>query len=208
MTRPQRLLILIVVLVIAGLLAFPLRETIYETVVIPAAFVVWNLNLLYRSFSQGTWWWLIIFLVLFMLVFSLLTQPGFRPRAAVKSKPLQGQVEGLAISLRKAEKGIYFKWLVANRLGKLAYQILLHRESGRPRSVFAPLMGTDWEPGKELQKYLETGLHGSFADFPHTGRLSAPPRTPLDLNVAEAVEFLEGQVENGPLPQRRGDPEH
>jgi hypothetical protein len=208
MSRAQRLGILIVVLIIAGLLAFPLRETIYETVVIPAAFIVWNLNLLYRSFSQGTWWWLISFLVLFMLVFSLLTQPGFRPRATVKSKPLQGQVEGLAISLRKAEKGIYFKWLVANRLGKLAYQILLHRESGRPRSVFAPLLGTDWEPGKELQKYLETGLHGSFADFPNTGRLSAPRRTPLDLNVAEAVEFLEAQVENGPLPQRRENPEH
>lgn len=197
MNRIQRVLIMVGVFVIAGLLAFPLRETIYETVVIPAAFIVWNLNLLYLSLSQGIWWWLIIFLVLFMLVFSLLTQPSFRPRMAIKSKPAQGQVEGFAVALRKAEKGIYFKWLVANRLGKLAYQILVHRESGRPRSVFAPLTGADWQPTKELQKYLETGLHGSFADFPGTGRLSTPPPTPLDLDVAEAVDFLESQVENG-----------
>jgi len=102
--------------------------------------------------------------------------------------------------LRRAESGIYFRWLVANRLGKLAYQILLHRESGRPRSVFAPLVGTDWEPGRDLQKYLETGLHGSFADFPNSGRFSAHQPTPLDLDVGDAVDFLESQVENGHLP--------
>ena len=196
LTRTQRVLIFIGILIVAGLLAFPLRETIFDTVVIPVAFITWNLGLLYQSFSQGMWWWVIIFLVLLMLAFSLVTEPGFRPRMIIKSKPAQGQVESLAVWIRKGEKGIYFKWLVANRLGKLAYQILLHRESGRPRSVFAPLLGIDWEPGKELQQYLETGLHGSFADFPHTGSLS-PQHTPLDLNVNEAVEFLESQVENG-----------
>jgi hypothetical protein len=180
---------------IAALLAFPLRDTIYETIVIPAAFVAWNLQLFYRSFSQGIWWWVIVFLVLFMLVMSLAPQPRLRPKTEAKPKPPQGQVEGLAIWLHRAEKGIYFKWLVANRLGKLAYQMLLHRESGRPRSVFAPLLGNDWQPGKDVQQYLETGLHGSFADFPSTGgRFVAPQRTPLDLNVVEAVDFLESQV--------------
>ena len=202
MSRVQRVLVLIGALLIAGLLAFPLRETVYEMIVIPAAFIAWNLDLLYRSFSQGIWWWVIVFLVLFILAFSLAPQPSFRRRETPKSRPPQGQVEGFAIWIRKAEKGIYFKWLVANRLGKLAYQILLHRESGRPRSVFAPLLGTDWEPGKELQQYLETGLHGSFADFPNPGRLSAPQHTPLDLKVMEAVDFLESQIENGSLPQR------
>jgi hypothetical protein len=110
-------------------------------------------------------------------------------------------VEGLAIWLRRAEKGIYFKWLVANRLGKLAYQMLVHRENGRPRSVFAPLLGNDWAPSKELQQYLETGLHGSFADFPSTaGRFTTPQHTPLDLNVLEAVDFLESQVESERAP--------
>jgi hypothetical protein len=203
MTRTRRLLTVSGALIVAAILAFPLRETIFKTIVIPAAFITWNINLFYRSFSQGTWWWVIIFLVLFMLVFSLLTQPGFRPQTTIKPKPPQGAVEGFAIWIRKAEKGIYFKWLVANRLGKLAYQILLHRESGRPRSVFAPLLGTDWEPSKELQQYLETGLHGSFADFPNTGYLTSSQPTPLDLNVGEAVEFLESQIEIGHSPQRQ-----
>ena len=199
MTRVQRGLVLAGIITIAALLAFPLRETIYEIIVIPVAYIVWNLDLMYRSFSQGTWWWVIISIVLIILVFSLIPQPRLHRSGGQKGNPSPGQVEGLAIWLRKADKGIYFKWLVANRLGKLAYQILLHRESGRPRTVFTPLLGVDWEPGKELQQYLETGLHGSFADYPNTSRLSAsqPKPTPLDFKVAEAVGFLESQVENG-----------
>jgi len=201
--QTRRWLILIVASIIAGILAFPLREMIYETIVIPTAFIAWNLGLLYRSLPQGIWWWVIIFIVLFMLVFSLIPQPKFRRNVEIKPKPQLGPVEGLAVSLRKAEHGIYFKWLVANRLAKLAYQILLHRESGRPRSVFAPLIGADWEPTKDLQNYLETGLHGSFADFPNVRRpFGAPQKTPLDLDVTEAVDFLESKVENDHSPQR------
>jgi hypothetical protein len=115
-------------------------------------------------------------------------------------------VENLAVSLRRAEQGTYFKWVIANRLGKLAYNILLQRESGKPRSVFAPLLGVDWEPSKELQSYLESGLHGSFADFPTVSRFSGShQKTPLDVNVVEAVEFLESHLENGNSPRKRGD---
>jgi hypothetical protein len=185
-------------MIVAGILAFPLRETIYDMIVVPLAFLAWNLNLLYRSYAQGIWWWLLIFIVLLMLVFSLVPKSRPRSRFEEKRKPPAGQVEALAVWLQKAEQGVYFRWLVANRLGKLAYQMLLHRESGRPRSVFAPLLGIDWEPPKDLQNYLEAGLHGSFADFPNAQRLlRRPQQTPLDHDVVEAVEFLESQVENG-----------
>src|SRR5437867_12830826 len=116
----RRGLILICALVIAGILAFPLRQVIYEMVVIPAAYIAWNFNLLYRSVSQGIWWSVIIFIVFFILVFSLIPQPKFRRRMETSSKPQLGQVESFAGWLRRAERGIYFKWLVANRLGKLA----------------------------------------------------------------------------------------
>lgn len=199
MTPARRGLILIAALIIAGIMAFPLRQTIYGTVVIPIAYIAWNLNLVYQSFSQGVWWWVIAFMVFFMIAFSLMPRPQLRSKGGPKPRPPQGQVESLSTWLRRAKRGTYFKWLIANRLGKLAYQILLHRESGRPRSVFAPLVGTDWEPTKELQKYLETGLHGSFADFPNN-RFSAHQPTPLDLNVAEAVDFLELQIDNRNSP--------
>lgn len=200
--RIPRWLLMLGVIVIAALLAFPLRDTIYETVVIPLAFVAWELGLLYRSLSQAIWWWVIVGVVLLMLTISLLPQWKPTRKEEQKSKPKHGQVEDLAIWLGRAKSGTYFKWLIANRLGKLAYQILQHREAGRPRSVFAPLLGTDWEPPKELRTYLETGLHGSFSDFPTSRRpLAVPPKTPLDYEVQEAVAFLESQVENERSPR-------
>ena len=202
MTRTRRLLILIGAVIIAGILAFPLRGMIYETIVIPAAFIAWNLSLLYRSYPQGIWWLVVVFIVLMMIVFSLVPHSASRGRVEEKRKSPQGQVESLAVILRRAEQGVYFKWVVANRLGKLAYNILRHRENGKPRSVFVPLLGADWEPSKDLQSYLETGLHGSFADFPNVSRFSgAHQKTPLDMNVREAVDFLESHVENGNSPQ-------
>ena len=202
MTPVRRRLILAGALVVAAVLAFPLRETIYEAIVIPFAYIAWYLGLLYRSLSQGIWWWILIAIVLLMLAFSLVPESRYRGGERAKSKPAQGRVEHLAISMHRAGEGIYFRWLVANRLGKLAYQILLHRESGRPRSVFAPLRGPDWDPTPELQKYLELGLHGSFVDFPYKKRpLAGSQKTPLDLNVLEAIEFLESHVEEGHSPQ-------
>ena len=91
----------------------------------------------------------------------------------------------------------------AERLGKLAYQILLKREHGKPRSVFAPLTAEGWDVKPEIQAYLEKGLHGSFAEFPQSGwgDFSPPAKTPLDHDVKEVVEFLEAKVEGEHLPQ-------
>ena len=199
MNRARRWLVLFGVLVIAGLLAFPLRDTIYDAVIVPVAFIGWGLGLMYQSLSQGIWWWVIVVLVLFMLLLSLVPpRKPARPRQT-KSKPRVGQVEELAVWLQRVKGGTYFKWLVANRLGKLAYQMLLHRESGRPRTVFEPLVGADWKPSKELQNYLEIGLHGSFADFPTTrSRFATPPKTPLDYEIRDAIEFLESQFQDHP----------
>lgn len=195
--QTRRLLVLIGILVISGLLAFPLREAIYRVIVVPSAFIAWNLNLWYRSLPQDIWWWIIVFLVLLILSYSLAPQVRLPQRVEAQPDPPQGQVESLALALQKAERGIYFKWLVAHRLGKLAFQMLVKREHGRPRSLLDALVGPDWQPSHELQTYLETGLHGSFADFPQVKRPGVPQKTPLDFDVGEAVEFLEAQMENG-----------
>lgn len=188
------------VVVIATLLAFPLRAAVHEAVVVPVVYLLWVLGLLYRSFSQGLWWVILVVLVLLMLAKSLAPQLRPREKAPPSSKPALGQVQTLAGWLNQSGNGIYFKWLVANRLGKLAYQILLQRGSGKPRSVFDPLTGPDWHPGPALQDYLDSGLHRSFADFPNPRRfLAAPVKTPLDLEVGNAVGFLESQIDDSRL---------
>lgn len=187
-------------IVVAALLAFPLREAVHDAIVIPVAYVLWALGLFYRSLSQGIWWVILVMLVL--LIFAKSLAPQLRPPGQVltSSKPALGQVQTLAGWLNKSSTGIYFKWLIANRLGKLAYQILLQRSNGKPRSVFEPLTGPDWHPTADLQNYLQSGLHRSFADFPNPRRFFAPPaQTPLDLDINEAVDFLESQIDDSRL---------
>jgi len=192
MTR--RLFVLFGIIGIAVVLAFPLRDTVYNAVIIPVAYVLWVLGLAYHSIGQSLWWIVVIVFVLVVILRSLLPEAKSLDPRLVRSKQVTGQVETLAVWMRRSERGKYFKWLVANRLGKIAYQILIQRETGN-RSVFDPLTGADWNPNEGLQSYLETGLHGSFTDFPRvTKPFSRPSKTPLDHDVKETVEFLESQV--------------
>jgi len=189
----RRRLVILGVLIIGALLAFPLRGLVNQLVVIPLAYLLWLLGLLYLSLHQAFWWVAVILVVLIILGRSLLPEIKFVKKHIPLTKHERGSVEELAVAMQKSNQGIYFKWLVANRLGRLAYQILLQREHGKPRSVFAPLVGDGWESTDEVQQYLEKGLHGSFAEFPnsHWNYFAPPEKTPLDQNVTEVVEFLE-----------------
>lgn len=195
MKNLPRLLAMGGILLIAILLAFPLRDAVYEAVIVPAAYVLWFLNLLYRSVSQSLWWTLVLLLVLWTLGRSLLPMGNLRERIRLKTRPVIGQVEGLSVWMERSGHGTYFKWLIANRLGRIAHEILRQRLGGRTRSYFDPLAGPDWTPDTPVQEYLESGLKGSFADQPLPRRFfSKPVQSPLDHKVDEVIEFLESQV--------------
>lgn len=192
-----RNLIWIGIFAIALLIAFPLRDAVYEAVIIPAAYAWWMLGLYYHSVNQSIWWFLALFLVLVALSRSLLPFGRFRQRRRLKPRPIVGQVENLSVWIKRTERGIYFKWLIANRLGKVAHDVLTMRIGGKSRSYFDPLSGPDWAPGEGVQAYLESGLKGSFADYPQGRRFfSKPEPTPLDQDMNEVIEFLEAQVSN------------
>jgi hypothetical protein len=197
--KSRRLLAALGILVIVALLAFPLRGMVYQVIVIPLAYVGWLLKLFYLSLSQGVWWLLVVFIVLLVIGRSLM--PELRPggKSIVYARAERGSVEALATALARKERGIYFKWLVANRLGKLAYQIVLQSEHGKPRSVFSPLISPGWDAPPEIQEYLEKGLRGSFAEYPASRRnnFAAPVKTPLDQDVRKVIEFLESKQGNG-----------
>lgn len=183
------------ILVLALILAFPLRDVLEQVVIVPLAYLVFLAGVIYRTLPQFIWWVAAIIIVLFMFLGSLAPGDRYAAREAVKRQPVPGPVEELAGSIQKTRDGIYFKWLVANRLGKLAYNMLIQRSGERSRSVFAPLLGPDWEPDPHLRKYLEAGLHGSFSDYPSLERSRTFNATPLDVEIGEAVEFLESQLE-------------
>ena len=198
MTR-RNLAALIVIAVIAALLAFPFREAAYHLLVIPLAYLFWLLGLFYRSINQSIWWIGIALVTLLVLGTSRLPEIKPKREKIDLQREERGGVESLARALAKSNQGTYFKWVVANRLGKLAHQLLSLREHGKPRAPFAPLTGEGWDPPEDVRQYLERGLQGSFADFPTASwrNLSRPQKTALDLDVKKAMEFLESQQSDG-----------
>lgn len=191
----RRSLALVGIVVIALLLAFPLRDAMYDAVIVPAAYALWFLGLLYRSVHQSVWWGLALLIVLVILARSLRSTGRIRERVRLKPRPVIGQVENLSAWVKRTDRGIYFKWLIANRLGKIAHEILLQRLGGRTRSYFDPLTGPDWTPDSSVQQYLEAGLKGSFADYPQKRwPFSKPAPTPLDHDVKDVLEYLESQT--------------
>jgi len=195
MRNTQRAVAMIGILLIAILLAFPLRDSVYALVIVPISYMLWVLGLVYHSVDQILWWIVLLVAVLAIISRSLLPNVKRVERHTLKTKPVVGQVESLSIWMKKSQGGTYFKWLVANRLGKIAHQILIQRMSGKPRSFFDPLTGPDWTPDPAVQSYLETGLHGSFADYPQKKKyLSKPAATPMDYDMRDVIEYLESQV--------------
>lgn len=191
----RRSLALTGIVIIALLLAFPLRDAMYDAIIVPAAYALWFLGLLYRSVHQSVWWGLALLIVLVILARSLRSTGRIRERVRLKPRPVIGQVENLSAWVKRTDRGIYFKWLIANRLGKIAHEILLQRLGGRPRSYFDPLTGPDWTPDSSVQQYLEAGLKGSFADYPQKRwPFSKPASTPLDHDVKDVLEYLESQT--------------
>jgi hypothetical protein len=165
--------------------------------VIPIAYLLWALGLFYHSLPQVIWWFLLALLILYMFARSILPEIKIPRKRKQYIYPPKGQVEQLSDWMYKSETGVYNRWLVANRLGRLAYHILVQRDSGRPRSLFAPLDAPDWNASQPLTGYLQAGLQGSFADYPSQNNPFIPhERTPLDHDIGDAVEFLETKIDS------------
>ena len=173
--------------------AFAFRKLMYEIVIVPLAYVWWLLTLYYHLLPQAVIWMVLIFVILFTAVRGLLLEIPVGRRAPLKKKTPQGPIESLAAQIHKSSAGTYYKWNIANRLGRAARELLDQREGRRQK--FTRLMGRGWEPPQDVSAYLESGVNGTFADHPKKS-WSRSPRTPLDLDPQQAIEYLESELEN------------
>jgi hypothetical protein len=105
-------------------------------------------------------------------------------------------VESLADWFTRAPEGLYFRWLIAQRLGKLSRSLLNFNKRQVTSSGWEPLTGPNWDPPQEVATYLESGLNRSFAEFPRPRwPFQRPAPTPFDLDPTQAVEYIESHME-------------
>ena len=181
----------------AVMLAFILRDVVEQLIIMPLAYLWWLLRLYYSMFPQTILWVILVVAVVFSAITSLMPELRYRTAFKPVSKPAQGQIEILVDWLEKARHGgSYYKWLIANRLGKTAREILAQRDGHPVSKKFGPLNGRDWNPPQKIRDYLETGLNGSFADFPRPRWPWLTPKpTPLDTDPQKVIDYLENEME-------------
>jgi hypothetical protein len=176
-------------------MAYSLQDLIRSTLFVPLSYLFWGLNIMYLSVAQLVYWALLVIGVALMAFGSLYGKERARQWVEEKSAPLQGPLQATAGQISKAGKGTYYKWVIANRMGKLARSVLSFRD-GAAMPANSPLAGRDWDPPAEVGAYLESGLTRTFADYPRRRWFSRPVETPFDIDLNRVLAYLESQMED------------
>lgn len=188
------------IFILTIVLAFTLRNAVEAAIIIPIAYIWWLLKLYYAALPQFIFWLILTAFVFYSAIITIIPKIHFRTRHKVETKPAQGQIETLTDWLNKSQRGgTYYKWLIANRLGKSAREILAQREGRNFISKkFGALTGRGWNPPREINTYLDIGLNGSFANLPRRGWLlrgQDPLPTTLDVDTQQVIDYLEDEME-------------
>ena len=172
------------IVVTSAVLGYFLRDLIYQLVIVPLAYLFWILYFYYSAIPQWVIWAVLLALLLVAAVWTLLPDAPVRGRKLIERAEPEGQVEALVIWMMKARRGNYFKWQLANRMGRVVRR--LSELSGRQRP----------SGDEAVEKYLDAGLNYSFVDFPTPqGPFSRPAKTPLDADPKRVADYLESLME-------------
>ena len=191
----RQLILLGASFLVAAAMAYYLQDLVRSALFEPLSYLLWGFNILYQSIAQLVYWVLLVVGITLMAFGSLYGKDRARELVKEETIPSRGPLETAARQISRTGKGIYYKWLIANRMGKLARSILVLR-SGQVVASHDPLEGRDWNPPDEVATYLVSGLMRTFADFPRQRRFSRPPETPFDIDLNQVIAYLESQMEN------------
>ena len=194
----KRTFLLALIAIAAVLLAFPLRQAVEDIIIHPMQYLIWGAGILYRSIPQFWIWVVMSAVIFFILLMPFLDDLPPIPKRHRKESPVKGPIESMAESLKKADRGIYFRWTVANRIGKITRDWIAYRERLDKRWQANDLARLEGQVSSEVYQYLDAGLNGSFADYPRPRLpfIQKQKTTPLDLDPNRVLDTLEREMEN------------
>lgn len=195
--RNRRTAILAVVLALAAILAFLLRNVLSALIVPPIAELLFLLRGYYHSLEQSSFWPLVLTIVLVLGISSLrIVDWNFHIDRERKTE-LHGEVDQMSFWLERIDHQRLFsetpypRWYVARTLANLAVEILNRRGVSEVRG--GELRGSGWSPSPDIQKYLEIALRSTPATFAHMLEAASLKNVP---DVDTVIQYLESFVEN------------
>jgi hypothetical protein len=163
------------------------RRMVVGAIVRVAAYIVWSLNVVGRVIPQQVLWILLLLLLLYIAVGSFYGKKLERNTNRKDAVPVVGPVETRARWIEGRQHGTFFKWQLANLLGKVHQNI-----------QEASLYGSSNNGGTippQVHDYLNAGLTTSYVDYTAPAFFQKAELTPLDIELEQAVDYLEKQLE-------------
>ncbi len=192
----------LLVLLLAPLLVFPLRDLVRELIVVPLSYVAWFGDLLLQSLPPIFFWIILIFIALRIALRSLRRPdpPEEEPKAPAVVYP--SPVGLWTHRLRLTQIGRYSRWRLAHHLSELAAEILAHQQGITPREARDRIRDGEFEAPPEIHTYLHLGMSPQLLEGRDTITrllvrlgLRQEPSSPLDLDPERVIVFLEDQLE-------------
>lgn len=166
---------------------FSFRKIIVDGVVNVTAYIVWSLNIFGSVIPQQVLWILLLLLILYIAVGSFYGKRSAGGSSLSNESPIIGPVETRARWIEERHRGTFFKWQLANLLGKVYQNIQEFVLYGTPKNI-PPIP-------PQVQDYLDAGLNTTYADYTSPTLFQKTEPTPLDIQLEQVVEYLEEQLE-------------
>jgi hypothetical protein len=190
--KKTRIAFLVVLLLAAVGLAFALIGPARELIILPIAKFLWMAKGVYGSIPEAESWVFVLIIVGLIFLFVLLRTEWTEREVAEKRSPFLGDVQQLSFWIDRGRKGSYSRWHLARRLADLALEILDSR--GANVKATRRLSGPGWNPPPGVQRYLETALRTTYADYSRNSATESD--SSLDADVSSVIAYLESLLEN------------
>ena len=203
----KRLLAITLVALLAIPLALVLRDFVRDVFVVEFLRVLWAGRILFESLPQWPMWVLLLLVLVFIAAGSLgrVTKPVQKEKEPEVAH--QGQVQALARWIRRTTQGTYFRWRLANYLGKLAWDVMAYRAHTTPQVLKQRQRAGRLDMPPVVQEYLQSTQAIDFVAPPSfLSRLRArlgrgASFAAYDPALESVIQFLEAELEiTSPLP--------
>jgi hypothetical protein len=197
-----RLWLLLLAAAITVTLTIVLRDFVRENIVVPAAYILWTINLYLRTVPQALVWGLFLALVIFLGFQALLPPLPQRSQRREDRLAYQAPIQRELRFVRLALKGSYGRWRLAQRVRELALAALAQRDRISEDKVEQRLRLSPGYVPVDVAAYLETAARpiGVWADgFLRWARGRGAPEIPSSLSREEAdrvIHFIEKELES------------
>jgi hypothetical protein len=192
--KSRSLYFLILLLVMLSILAYFLRDTVQEWIIIPMARLFWLVKGYYGAFPQAAYWMIALGVAIVISIFSFRLPDEWKREKSRQGKPMPGAVQEMAFWIQRSKGGIFPKWHIAHFLADLVIGII--NRKGTDQKYLRRLGDLDTPPPPDVEKYLSAALTTNYTDYLKPRRFGPEPATPFDQDLEPIVSYLESLMEN------------